>query len=94
MKKLIVNTKGEIIFDGKIIDKKDINKDFLKEIMIFSLKSELEFDLDENQYISILFKKIKEECDVDTSFYKEWNDNKEIYKYSDEELKKIENDSK
>ncbi|MDD3129647.1 MAG: hypothetical protein PHF05_06875 [Candidatus Izemoplasmatales bacterium] len=79
MKKIIVTKDGKVTFDGKEITKKDINSDFLDDLFMRSLKSEVEFDIDDTDPISKLFAMIRDETKSGSEFYVQFESLKKSY---------------
>lgn len=89
MHNLKVGKNEEILFDGKIISRKELTPEFLNNIMICSLKKDIEFEIDENSNVGYLFKRIQEETEENTEFYKKWKENKAKYEASKSELERL-----
>lgn len=89
MHNLKIDKNENIFFDDKEINRKDLSPDFLENIMIYSLKKEIEFELDESANLSYLFKRIKEETEENTDFYLKWLESKKKYNDAVKEREKI-----
>lgn len=79
MKKIIVTKDGKVSFDGKEIIKKDINSAFLDSLFMSSLKSEVEYDIDDTDPISKLFAMIRDETRSGSEFYVQFESLKKSY---------------
>ena len=69
--KLVIEENGNVIFEGKHINKKDINSCFLEKIFRKSLKEEIDFVIDETDPISQLFIRIENETKKGSNYYNE-----------------------
>jgi hypothetical protein len=91
IKKLIIDKEGKVTEDGVTVLRKDINNSFLDSIFQSALKNEVDFEIDESDPISILFKRIKEETASDSLFVKKISGLRQQYKENIEERTTIEN---
>lgn len=91
MKKLIIDKEGKVFYDGDEISRKEIDNRFLDLIFQKSLKNEIDFEIDESDPISLLFKRIQEETNPESDFYKRVSAIRNDYKENIEEKSKIEN---
>jgi len=91
MKKLKIDKEGKIFYDGNEIPRKEIDNKFLDLVFQNSLKNEIDFEIDESDPVSLLFKRIKEETDPESEFYKKVTAIRKDYKENLEEKSEIEN---
>lgn len=59
MTDIVVNSKGELLIDGKAKQIDDLTQDFLEKLVDDSLKGEVSFDIDGDMPLAAFFKKYK-----------------------------------
>lgn len=60
MTDIVVNSKGELLIDGKAKQIDNLTQDFLEKLVDDSLKGEVSFDIDGDMPLAAFFKKIQD----------------------------------
>jgi len=89
--KISVDEKGVIKVDTKVVNVKEINSDFLRNIFLKSLKENVDYDLKEGHPIASLFKGIEEETAKGSVFNQKWVNEKNKYEKNIKDIEVLEN---